>query len=81
MNNRQERDLRSCPIFSEPGVSIWDNRANMPWPRKGDSLLSDRIGAETYVFPYEDWIPDELERPASLRCSTSSVHETSFACG
>jgi hypothetical protein len=60
MNNRAERDLRTCPTFAD--VPIWDNRENMPWPKRGDSLLSNRIGAEAYVFPYDEWIPDELER-------------------
>lgn len=62
MADRSERDLRNCPIFSEPGVSLWDNRENMPWPRAGESLLSDVVGSETFVFPYEKWFPDDHER-------------------
>lgn len=62
MPSRSERDLRTCPIFSEPGVSIWDNRENMPWPKPGESLLSDGMGSETFVFPYEKMFPSDHER-------------------
>ncbi len=62
MTQRPERKLRTCPIFAEPGVDLWDNRDNMPWPTAGESLLSDTVGAEAYVFPLEKWVADDFER-------------------
>jgi hypothetical protein len=62
MPDRSERDLRNCPIFSEPDVSLSDHRENMPRPRPGEFLLSDTVGSETFVFPYEKWFPDDHDR-------------------
>ena len=49
---RAERDLRNCPIFGSDTVELWKNRENMPWPTPGESLLSDPIGSEVFIFPY-----------------------------
>lgn len=56
-----ERDLQDSPLFCFE-VDLWENRDNVPWPRLGESLLSNAVGQEDLVYLYDDWIPSELER-------------------
>jgi hypothetical protein len=53
-------------VFASDDKSLWALRENMPWPTVGDELLDPAIGSEGYVYTYEEWIPDDLDRLSFL---------------
>ena len=62
MAERSERLLKTSPVFCSEDESLCANRENMPWPSKGDSLLAETIGSEEFVYPYTEWIDNDLSR-------------------
>lgn len=62
MSQRPARDLKNSLVFASDDKSLWAIRENMPWPTAGDTLLDPAIGSEEYIYPYEKWLPNDLER-------------------
>jgi len=60
-NTRPERDLKDSPVFGEWEGPREFGTDSLPFPKLGESLLSDPIGSEGYIRLYEKWGFSKLE--------------------